>query len=68
VPDFGLFTIFLWDPFPKDGLLPVEIVIVATSYPTKFMHNVFGPISRYHDIMPDAVFILTDLNFTEFCV
>jgi hypothetical protein len=21
-----------------------------------------------HDIMPDVVFILTDLNFTEFCV
>jgi hypothetical protein len=27
-----------------------------------------GIISCRHDIMPDAVFILIDLNFTEFCV
>jgi hypothetical protein len=27
-----------------------------------------GIMSCRHDIMPDVVFILTDLNFTEFCV
>ena len=27
-----------------------------------------GIMSCRHDIMPDAVFILIDLNFTEFCV
>ena len=27
-----------------------------------------GIMSCRHDIMPDVVFILTDLNFTKFCV
>lgn len=34
---------FLWDPLTKQGLLPVETIIVASLYLTKFMHAISGP-------------------------
>ena len=44
VPNFDFcFTIFLINPLSKHGLIPVKAIIIASSNPTKFMHDICGP-------------------------
>lgn len=43
--DFDFFNELLRDCFPKQGLLPVETIIVVNSNPTKFVHDERGPSS-----------------------
>ena len=46
VPDFDIFTVFLGDPFPEHSLLLIEIIIIISPNPTKFMHDECGPSPR----------------------
>ena len=43
VPNFDLLAEFLRDPFPKQGLLPIKTIIIASSNPIKSVHNKSGP-------------------------
>ena len=43
VPNFDHFTKLLGGFFPKHHLFPIEVIIVARSNPTKFMHNERAP-------------------------
>lgn len=46
VPNFDIFTIFLRNPLPIHGLLPVETTIIAHSDPIKSVHDEGGPSPR----------------------
>ena len=50
-----------------EGLINMDVHAHRVVYCVVTEANL-GIMSCRHDIMPDVVFILTDLNFTEFCV
>jgi hypothetical protein len=39
MPNLNVFAELFGNPFPKQCLLPIEIIILASSSPAKFMHN-----------------------------
>ena len=39
MPNLNIFAELFGNPFSKQCLLPIEIITIASSNPTKFMHN-----------------------------
>ena len=44
VPNLGCLSKFLRKSFPKEGLFPIEVVIVAYLNPAKLVHEEGGPL------------------------
>ena len=43
VVNLNTFAVLFGNPFSKKCLFPLEALIIANSYPTKFIHNESGP-------------------------